>query len=117
MVDIRLTNNSHLASFARRAHLPYLLNKICRANYLYRPELAPTKEIRDDFRWRRIPWTAYAAEFSSLMQARDSLSKLKAEVRDRDCLLCACKSYEHCHRILVSNWLQENSKDIEVVHL
>ena len=45
LVDVRLNNASQLAGFARRADLPFFLQKLCGADYVHEPALAPTREI------------------------------------------------------------------------
>ena len=41
LVDVRLSNASQLAGFAKKDDLAYFLDKICRMKYVHLPELAP----------------------------------------------------------------------------
>ena len=50
IVDVRLNNVSQLAGFAKRDDLAYFLAEICGMEYVHLPELAPTKEMLDDFK-------------------------------------------------------------------
>ena len=50
IVDVRLNNVSQLAGFAKRDDLAYFLAELCGMQYVHLPELAPTKEMLDDYR-------------------------------------------------------------------
>ena len=41
---------SQLARFAHGDDMPYLLQRICRMQYIHAPDLAPTKALLDDYR-------------------------------------------------------------------
>ena len=43
VIDVRLNNVSQLAGFAKRDDLKYFAKELCGADYLHRPELAPTQ--------------------------------------------------------------------------
>jgi len=47
VVDVRLSNTSQLAGFAKKDDLRYFLRVICRIDYEHRVELAPTPELRN----------------------------------------------------------------------
>ena len=52
VVDVRLNNVSQLAGFAKRDDLAFFLAEICGMEYIHMPELAPTKEMLDEYRKR-----------------------------------------------------------------
>ena len=61
----RSANNvSQLAGFAKRDDLRYLLSEVCGMGYVHPPELAPTKEILDDYRKRGGDWKTYEGPVS-----------------------------------------------------
>ena len=47
IIDIRLNNTSQLAGFAKAQDLKYILQEICKIEYVHKPEFAPTKNILD----------------------------------------------------------------------
>src|ERR1700736_2894796 len=70
LLDVRLNNVSQLAGFAKRADLTFFLREICDAEYLHEPMLAPTGEMLDGYRARKLSWAEYEAMFLALMAER-----------------------------------------------
>ena len=117
LVDVRLNNASRLAGFARRADLPFFLERLCGSEYLHEPRLAPTREILDSYR-NGGGWADYERAFLDLLRERrveDTLNRSLFEVPT--VLLCSEASAEHCHRRLVLEYLDREWKDIRAVHL
>jgi primosomal protein N'' len=102
LLDVRLNNASRLAGFARRADLPFFLERLCSAEYLHEPRLAPTREILDSYR-KGGRWPDYEKAFLDLLRERRVEERL-----DRD---------EHCHRRLVLEYLNRKWDGIRAVHL
>ena len=117
LLDVRLNNASQLAGFARRADLPFLLEKLCDAEYLHEPRLAPTREILDSYR-NGGGWPDYERVFLELLRERRV-----EEALDRGLfavptvLLCSEANAEHCHRRLVLEYLDREWNGIRAVHL
>jgi uncharacterized protein (DUF488 family) len=117
LLDVRLNNASRLAGFARRADLPFFLQRLCGVEYIHEPRLAPTREILDSYR-KGGGWPDYERAFLDLLRERRV-----EETLDRDffgvptVLLCSEASAEHCHRRLVLEYLDREWKDIRAVHL
>jgi hypothetical protein len=117
LLDVRLNNASRLAGFARRADLPFFLERLCGAEYLHEPRLAPTREILDDYRGGG-GWPDYERAFLNLLRERRV-----EETLDRDLfevptvLLCSEASAEHCHRRLVLEYLDREWKGIRAKNL
>ena len=117
LVDVRLNNASRLAGFARRADLPFFLERLCGSEYLHEPRLAPTREILDAYR-KGGGWPDYERAFLDLLRERRV-----EETLDRDLfeiptvLLCSEASAEHCHRRLVLEYLDRAWKGFRAVHL
>jgi len=117
LLDVRLNNASRLAGFARRADLPFLLERLCGAEYLHDRRLAPTHEILQAYR-KGGSWTGYERAFLDLLRERRV-----EEASDRDLfevptvLLCSEAEPEHCHRRLVLEYLDRKWDDIRAVHL
>jgi uncharacterized protein (DUF488 family) len=56
LVDVRLNNVSQLAGFTKRNDLRFFLRELAGIEYVHEPRLAPTKEILDDYKKKRISW-------------------------------------------------------------
>jgi len=117
LVDIRLNNSSQLAGFAKKADLEYFLRVLCGIPYEYRPELAPTKEILEEYRKTRKDWSVYEERFLSLVRERRIEETVPRDALDGACLLCSEDKPDRCHRRLVAEYLRERWGDVEIVHL
>jgi len=118
LIDVRINNRSQLAGFAKRDDLKFFLDKLLDADYEHRTELAPTKELLDDWRDDRIDWPTYEERFRQLMVDREIESVLDRTIFEpRSVLLCSEHQPEYCHRRLVVEYLDEQWGDVEAVHL
>jgi uncharacterized protein (DUF488 family) len=117
LLDVRLNNASRFSGFTRRADLPFFLERLCGAEYVHEPRLAPTREILDAYR-KSGSWPDYERAFLELLRERRV-----EEALDRDLfavptvLLCSEASAEHCHRRLVLEYLDREWNGIRAVHL
>ena len=117
LLDVRLNNASRLAGFARRADLPFFLEKLCRAEYIHEPALAPTREILDAYR-NGGGWPDYERAFLDLLQERRVEETLDRNLFDvPTVLLCSEAGPERCHRRLVLEYLDREWGGIRAVHL
>ena len=89
IVDIRLKNKSQLAGFAKKNDLQFFLKNICGINYIHIPELAPTKEILEEFKKYKDEWDNFEKKFSDLLRNRSIETAMKGKISDNDCLLSA----------------------------
>ncbi len=122
LVDIRLNNISQLAGFTKGTDLIYFLKEICKIGYAHKIELAPTKEILNDYKNKKISWTEYEERFNQLLGQRNivgNLSKYFSQDLGTICLLCSEPTPDKCHRRLVAEYLKNQLPDlnIEIVHL
>ena len=117
LVDVRLNNVSQLAGFTKKRDLEYFLRSIAGIAYVHEPSLAPTKDILDAYKKKRIGWNEYESQFKQLLQSRRPHEQLTSSELDRACLLCSEPTPEHCHRRLVAEYLKEQWKDITIQHL
>jgi len=117
IVDIRLNNVSQLAGFSKRDDLRYFLNVICDIEYIHLPEMAPTKNILENFKKKKGDWSDYEKSFYNLISSRKVEKQFEHKIYDGDCFLCSEASPEHCHRRLVAEYLQKKLKNIEIKHL
>jgi uncharacterized protein (DUF488 family) len=117
LLDVRLNNASRLAGFARRADLPFFLDRLCGAEYLHEPTLAPTREILDAYR-KSGGWPDYERAFLDLLRERRVEETLDRDLFDvPTVLLCSEAEPEHCHRRLVLEYLDLEWEGIRAVHL
>ncbi|MDM8551759.1 DUF488 domain-containing protein [Desulfobacterales bacterium HSG2] len=117
VVDVRLNNSSQLAGFAKRDDLRYFLKTICDVDYIHIPELAPTKEILDEYKKNKGDWSVYEPRFLSLMAERNIEDEMTGKITDGDCLLCSEKEPDECHRRLVAEYLNDKWGNIETEHI
>lgn len=118
LLDVRLNNVSQLAGFAKRDDLAFFLREICDADYVHEPLLAPTQEILDAFKKNKGNWQEYEIRFLGLMAERrieDRLDPLLFAAPT--VLLCSEATADHCHRRLVTNYLQEKWGNVGAIHL
>lgn len=116
IIDIRLNNSSQLAGFAKKDDLQYFTKKICNIEYKYMPQLAPTKEILDEYKKSKSEWSVYERKFLELMTKR-KIENLDRKELDGGCLLCSEDKPHQCHRRLVAEYLRDKWGDVEIVHL
>lgn len=117
VVDIRLNNESQLAGFTKKEDLQYFLKTIAGIEYIHRPDLAPTKEILDGYKKKRLNWADYERRFLDLMKERRAENLISQTDLDKACLLCSEPKAEKCHRRLVAEYLQSKWGNVEIHHL
>ena len=117
IVDTRLNNVSQLSGFAKRKDLKYFLKEIANIDYLHVLDLAPTKDILDDYKKNQGDWHTYEKSFLDLMKKRQIENKVSSEILDRACLLCSEASPHNCHRRLVAEYLNNKLGNINISHL
>jgi uncharacterized protein (DUF488 family) len=117
VIDARLNNVSQLAGFTKKDDLRFFLNRINGIDYVHRPDLAPTKDILDEYKKNGGDWATYERRFLDLMANRKIETTVPKELIDGACLLCSEPTPEHCHRRLVAEYLRSRWGDLEIKHL
>ena len=118
LIDIRLNNSSQLAGFTKQDDLAFFLREICGAEYTHQIAFAPTKEILDGYKKKKITWDEYERRFNSLLAERKAEEKIDKELfRVPAVLLCSEPKPEKCHRRLVAQYLRDKWGDVDVIHL
>ena len=117
LIDIRLNNESQLAGFTKKADLEYFLKEISNIEYSHRPEFAPTKDILDGYKKKKLTWADYEQQFQTLLRERRVEDLITAAELDNACLLCSEPTPGECHRRLVAEYLHSKLSDIEIRHL
>lgn len=117
VIDIRLRNTSQLAGYTKMSDLPFFLKRILRADYVHEPLLAPTDELLDGYKQRRLSWPAYERAYRDLIATRDAQIRHSVASLTDAALLCAEPSPVHCHRRVAAEYLAERGRGLTVVHL
>jgi len=117
VIDVRLYNTSQLAGYIKRDDLAYFVRAIVGGDYIHLPQLAPTKQILNDFKQGVIDWGQYEAAFNELIAARRIETLVACEQIANACFLCTEAKSIHCHRRLVVEYLAKHWPGIDIVHL
>ncbi len=117
IIDTRLNNVSQLAGFAKRKDLAYFLKEIGDIDYIHLLDLAPTKDILDNYKKKKGSWETYEKSFLDLMKQRTIEKQVSPELLDDSCLLCSEAKPHNCHRRLVAEYLKNKLGNINISHL
>ena len=117
VIDVRLNNVSQLAGFAKRDDLCYFLKTICQIDYVHMPDLAPKKDILEEYKKNKGDWSVYEKSFLALLSERKPEETISREMFDAGCLLCSEDKPDNCHRRLVAEYLSKKWGNVEIVHI
>ena len=118
LVDVRISNSSQLAGFAKGKDLAYFVKQICGIPYEHVTDFAPTKELLDKWHKQEVSWSEYETIYTSMLKGRDILRKYGIKQFDGACFLCSEETPEQCHRRLLAEYLQKHSsEEVKIVHL
>jgi uncharacterized protein (DUF488 family) len=116
LLDIRLNNVSQLSGFTKGNDLKYFLSVICGCDYSHCIEFAPTKEILDNYKNKKILWNEYEKQYDTLIKSRDSLNGFieKYSKYEKICLLCSEPTAVNCHRRLLADMISNKYPQLEI---
>lgn len=117
IIDVRLNNVSQLAAFAKRDDLIFFLKELNNCQYVHMPNLAPTKEILDAYKSKKINWATYEKKYNALLSDRAIQTEINLEDLHMSCFLCSEPTSENCHRRLLAEYLQKQFENIQIQHL
>lgn len=118
LVDIRISNSSQLAGFAKGNDLEYFVKTICGIDYKHITDFAPTKDLLDKWRKEEITWEQYTEVYTNLLKDRCIMKKFGIGIFDNACFLCSEETPNLCHRRLLVEYLKEHSvEEITIKHL
>jgi uncharacterized protein (DUF488 family) len=117
VIDTRLNNDSQLAGFKKKNDLAYFLKTIADIDYVHLPELAPTKDILDEYKKNKGDWETYEDRFYKLIEKRKIETQVSPDLIDGACLLCSEAKPHHCHRRLLAEYLNGKWGNIKIHHL
>jgi len=107
IVDVRLNNVSQLAGFAKKNDLIYFLKEIANMDYVHLPDMAPTKNILDEYKKNKGDWSDYEYKFMKLMEQRCIEKQNIKNIIHQGCLLCSEHEPDYCHKRLVIEYLKK----------
>lgn len=117
VVDVRLRNRSQLAGFAKQADLRYFLRAVGGIDYRHELLLAPTAEILDDYKKKRIGWGDYERLFRELIEQRRIETTVSKALLSDGALLCSEAAPHHCHRRIAADYLAQHWGEVAITHL
>jgi uncharacterized protein (DUF488 family) len=116
VIDVRISNSSQLAGFAKQADLEYFLRELGGIAYEHHLELAPTEELFKTYRGGGS-WEDLEAGYTALLAERRVEEQLDRERFERACLLCSEDTPTQCHRRLAAEYLARRWDGVEIEHL
>lgn len=120
LIDTRLNNTSQLSGYAKKKDLQYILEEFMGIQYIHSRELAPTKEILNAFKSKKITWEEYKEKYFQLLIERnikDNIEQL-VYVDGTACFLCSEHKHHHCHRSILANYIKNvKNENINIIHL
>lgn len=118
LVDIRISNGSQLAGFAKGNDLRYFVKQICGMTYEHIADFAPTKDLLDKWRKGEVDWEQYTDVYLDLLNNRNIIEKYGIMAFDNACFLCSEETPEQCHRRLLVEFLKKHStEEVIIKHL
>jgi len=117
VIDTRLNNVSQLAGFAKGKDLEFFTKTIVGADYEHNINLAPTKELLNKYKDKKITWDQYEKEYIDILEKRNIVQEIDFGKLDGSCLLCSEHKPDMCHRRLLAEYLKKTNKEIEIIHL
>ena len=117
VIDIRLHNTSQLAGYTKKDDLEYILSLVG-IGYDHHPEFAPTEEILDGYKNKKLSWQDYERKFKDLLSRRNPIQSISLiDEKGPLCLLCAEDKPIRCHRRLVAEYYAANIEGLQIEHL
>jgi uncharacterized protein (DUF488 family) len=119
MIDVRLNNSSQLAGFSKCPDIEYFLREICGCGYAHELIFAPSAELMEDFKSKKIKLAQYEKIYSELMDERKALDHFEKNYSQLDnvCLLCSEDTPANCHRRVLAELLLKIIAGASVKHL
>lgn len=116
LIDIRNSNTNIYAGFTIKANLRFFLKELCGIEYMENKLFAPTKEIRSSYKSDK-DWEKYQRDYLLLLEERNAIQSISADMVDNAVLLCTEPAADCCHRRLAAEYIARHIKGLRVVHL
>ena len=107
LLDVRLRNDSQLASFTKKGNIESLTQELTSLTYRELPILAPKEEMFKQYRTDK-DWARYEQKYIQFLRERDVTSEIDRSHFDGGAvLLCSEPKPERCHRRLAAEYLRD----------
>jgi uncharacterized protein (DUF488 family) len=117
IIDVRLHNESQLAGFSKKDDLKYFLKEICHCAYEHRPDWAPSEEILEAYKKKKIGWEQYEIQFIKIINEKHIEKNVDINKLNGSCLLCSEPKADKCHRRIVAEYLKQHFDALHIYHL
>lgn len=118
LVDVRISNGSQLAGFAKGRDLEFFTRELLHIPYEHVLDFATPKELLDQWHHQEVTWSQYEDIYLAALKERDILHKFGIKQFDGACFLCTEETPENCHRRLLAEYMQKHSiEEVRIVHL
>lgn len=118
LVDVRISNSSQLAGFAKGKDLEFFVREICHIPYKHVADFAPSKELLDRWHKQDVTWEEYERIYIQLLNDRNIIRNYGIKAFDGSCFLCSEDTPEQCHRRLLAEYLKKHSTEqVKIIHL
>lgn len=118
LVDVRISNGSQLAGFAKGRDLEFFTRELLHIPYEHVLDFATPKELLDQWHHQEVTWSQYEDIYLAALKERDILYKFGIKQFDGACFLCTEETPENCHRRLLAEYMQKHSiEEVRIVHL
>lgn len=118
LVDVRISNSSQLAGFAKGKDLEFFVREICHIPYKHVADFAPSKELLDRWHKQDVTWEEYERIYIQLLNDRNIMRNYGIKAFDGSCFLCSEDTPEQCHRRLLAEYLKKHSTEqVMILHL
>jgi len=118
IIDTRINNVSQLSGFAKGKDLEFFARHICGIGYEHELAFAPTKELLEAYRNKKLSWEQYSDEYLALLTQRNiGAQPSLIENLHNGCLLCSEHLPEKCHRRLLAEFLHRKNPEVQIIHL
>lgn len=118
LIDVRISNTSQLAGFAKGKDLAYFVRQICGIGYEHIVDFAPTKALLDLWHNKAVTWQEYEQIYRALLTERRIANHYSLDEFDGACFLCSEETPEQCHRRLLVDYMSDlYPESIQIKHL
>ena len=119
LLDVRVRNNSQLASFTKKGNIEFLTEELTPLTYREAPVLAPEEELFKQYRADK-DWALYEERYITLLKERNAATEVDPELFEGGAvLLCSEPTPERCHRRLAAEYLKDEQllKEACIIHI
>lgn len=118
LIDVRISNSSQLAGFAKGKDLEFFTKEICHISYKHMTDFAPTKDLLDKWHKHEVSWEEYETIYTGILKERGIMRHYGVSQFDNACFLCSEETPEQCHRRLLTEYFKQHStEEVKIIHL